>query len=602
MKSPIISYLERVHAEIADQRQGRPFAVVPRGRKVDPDDFGICLTTVDGHVYEVGTTRKEFALQSLSKPLSYGLALGDLGTAAVNAKVDVEPSGDPFNQISLAPGTGRPANAMINAGALAVVSLIKGSGGYSAMDRIVDTYSAAVGRELSIDERMYKAERRHSDQNHALAYLLSSFGIIEGRPTAVLENYLRQCSVRVTCQDVAMMAATLANGGMNPRTDVQVLEVDAVQQVLSVMMTSGMYDDAGMWVTKVGMPAKSGVGGGTMAVLPGQGGIAVYSPPLDEHGSSVRGVATCRRLSEDLEMHFVRSARSGRSAVRSSYPIARTPSEVRRSDEAAAVLAKHTDHAVVVELTGDLLFAGTESVVRELSSLADAVEIVVLDVRSVDQVSQMARQMLGVVAEQLAASGRQLVFIDRDGTVSDAVGGGKMPTFDTRAAAVAYSEEQLLLRYGGPLATPRSIPVVHSPALAMLPPADAAALAARMEPRSHSDGDVLRRVGQRFAGVFFIVSGTVHTLTTDSDGNRVRLSTLSAGMTFGELTLGGEDRQQTTQKAEGPVELMVLSAEAIETLEREAPQLALSLWRTLARDAYTRVDQYLREVAVRIRD
>lgn len=602
MKSPILSYLERVHAEIADIRHGAPFSVGPRGVTVDPDDFGICLTTVDGYVYEVGATRKEFSLQSLSKPLSYGLVLGDLGAEVVNAKVDVEPSGDAFNEISLAPGTGRPPNAMINAGALAVVSLIKGSGGRSAIDRVVDTYSAAAGRELSISQQMFAAEMRHSDQNHALAYLLSSFGIIEGAPTAVLENYLRQCAVQVTCQDLAMMAATLANGGTNPRTEAQVLDVTAVEQVLSVMMTSGMYDDAGSWVTNVGMPAKSGVGGGTMAVLPGQGGIAVFSPPLDEHGSSVRGLAVCQRLSRDLEMHFVRSARSGRSAVRSSYSIAKTPSAIRRSEQAAEVLAEHREHAVVVEISGDLLFAGTESVVRELTDLADSVEIVVLDVRAVDQVSAMAQQMLSVVAEQLAALDRQLVLIDPEGQVSDALGEAAVPTFDTRANAVAYAEEQLLGRYGGPLIAPRSIQVVDSPALAALPPHSAAALAELMESRAYEDGDVIRRVGQRFGGIFFIVSGTVHTVATDSDGNRVRLSTLSAGMTFGELTLGAEDRQQTTQKADGPVEVMILSPEAIETLEQESPKLAVGLWRALTRDAYTRVDQFLREVAVRIRD
>src|SRR5690606_33771885 len=324
------------------------------------------LATVDGYVYEVGTTRKEFSLQSLSKPLSYGIALADLGPEAVGAKVDVEPSGDPFNEISLAPRTGRPANAMINAGALAVVSLIKGSGGRSAIERIVACYSDFAGRPVRVRPRVYSAERRNSDRNHALAYLLSSFGIIEQNPTAALETYLRQCSVQITCRDLAIMAATFANGGTNPVTGVEALPIDAVEQVLSVMMTSGMYDDAGDWVSRVGMPAKSGVGGGTLAVLPGQMGLAGVAPPLDGHGSSVRGVATCRRLSRDLGMHFVRSARVGRSAIRATYPTAQTPSAVRRTDEAAAALREHSHRATVVELAGDLLFAGTESMIREI--------------------------------------------------------------------------------------------------------------------------------------------------------------------------------------------------------------------------------------------
>src|SRR5690606_5431306 len=177
MESPIAAYLRRVHAEIAELRDGIPYLVAPAGTRIEPDDFGLALATVDGYVYEVGTTRKEFSLQSLSKPLSYGIALADLGPEAVGAKVDVEPSGDPFNEISLAPHTGRPANAMINAGALAVVSLIEGAGGRSALERIVACYSDFAGRPVRVRPRVYSAERRNSDRNHALAYLLSSFGI-----------------------------------------------------------------------------------------------------------------------------------------------------------------------------------------------------------------------------------------------------------------------------------------------------------------------------------------------------------------------------------------------------------------------------------------
>src|SRR5690606_6077352 len=203
-----------------------------------------------------------------------------------------------------------------------------------------------------------------------------------------------------------------------PVTGVEALPIDAVEQVLSVMMTSGMYDDAGDWVSRVGMPAKSGVGGGTLAVLPGQMGLAVFSPPLDEHGSSVRGVATCRRLSRDLGMHFVRSARVGRSAIRATYPTAQTPSAVRRTDDAAAALREHSHRATVVELAGDLLFAGTESMIREISGLPDDVELIVLDVRGVDEVSRVALDMLGTTADLLAGAGRRLVGDDPAGAAA----------------------------------------------------------------------------------------------------------------------------------------------------------------------------------------
>lgn len=602
MDSPIDAYLRRVHAEISELRDGRPYTVAPKGTTVDPDDFGICLATVDGYVYEVGTTRKEFSLQSLSKPLSYGLAMTELGTDVVDAKVDVEPSGDSFTEISLAPGSGRPANAMINAGALAVASLIKGSGGKSAITRIEEFYSDFAGRELKSHGRVYTAERRNSDHNHALAYLLSAFGVLETPPTTALETYLRQCAIQVTCRDLSLIAATFANGGTNPLTGTEALGIDAVERVLSVMMTSGMYDNAGDWVTTVGMPAKSGVGGGTLAVLPGQAGLAVFSPPLDEHGSSIRGEATCRRLSGDTEMHFVRSARAGRSAIRATYPIAEVPSAVRRTDEASAALREHDERAVVIELVGDLLFAGTESMIREISSLDDAVEFIVLDVRRVDEVSRMSQNMLRTIAGQLAGADRHLVLVDPEGVLSPNFTDTEVPAFATRSTAVAHCESRLLQRYVPQLSTPVTVPVPDSPVLAQLATPDAERLVARMEVRRYRDGEVLRRVGQRFGGVYFIVSGKVTTTARDAEGNRVGLSTLSAGMTFGELALGREERQEVTQKAQGPVQVMVLSDEAIEELEQQDPPLAVELWRALTREAYTRVDQYMREVTTLIRE
>lgn len=602
MESPIAEYLRRVHAEISELDHGSPYLIAPRGAAIDPADFGICLATVDGHVYQVGVTDKEFSLQSLSKPLTYGLALTDLGAEQVDKKVDVEPSGESFTEISLAPGSGRPANAMINAGAIAVASLIKGSGGRSAIDRIVDLYSQFAGRPLTSSASVFAVERRNSDHNHALAYLLSSFGIIETSPTVALETYLRQCSVQVTCHDLAIMAATLANAGTNPVTGKEVLGVDVVERVLSVMMTSGMYDNAGDWASSVGMPAKSGVGGGTLAVLPGQAGLAVFSPPLDEHGTSVRGEATCRRLSADTEMHFVRSARPGRSAVRADYPITEAPSAIRRSPAAVAALREHGHRAVVIELGGDLVFAGTESMIREISELPDEVELITLDIRRVDEISKVAVDMLLAAADTLARANRRLVTIDPEGKLADAFPGRGVPNFASRSSAVAHCEDRLLERYAGDIDTPRVVSVLDSPALASLDPADAAELVSRMERGTYTDGEVVHRVGQLFRGVFFIVSGCINTLVQGRDGHRVTLSTLGAGMTFGEFALGIDDRQKTTAKAEGPVEVMVLSDEAIDLLERENPRLAVELWRSLTRDAYTLMGQYLREVAVQIRD
>ena len=603
MQSPVESYLRELHSQLSDLKSGTVYSPGGAPTGTDPDYFGIALATADGHVYEVGDTRTEFTLQSISKPFSYGLALADLGLDAVDEKVDVEPSGDPFNEISLAQGSGRPDNAMINAGALAVTSLIKGSGGKSSIKRIVGLLSDFAGRDLAVSERVFETELRHSDRNHALAYLLSSFGIIEDAPSTVLENYLRQCAVQVTARDLAVMAATLANGGSNPVTGKEALGAVPVQRVLSVMMTSGMYDDAGSWVTSVGMPAKSGVGGGTLAVLPGQIGLAVFSPRLDVHGNSVRGIAAAQRISQELELHFVSAARSARSTIRTVTDIAHAPSGIRRPDAAVAALAEHGHRARVIELTGDLLFTGTETLLRAVCALPDEADIVILDLRRVDRVGAVAQRMLTELERTLGAAGRELLLIGDDAVTTEILATmGPVQAFDTRSVAVEYAENRVIGRFARELSQTGAVRVTESPALSSLSAEAVHALESRMEEQHHDDGDIVRRVGQRFGGVYFIVSGKINTIVTGPHGNRVKLTTLSAGMTFGELALGSDDRQETTEKADGPVHLMLLSADAIGELEHEDPWLAVQLWRALTRDAYARVDQYLRETAVRIRE
>ena len=353
----------------------------PNSAIVDPDSFAICLATSDGYVYEAGDSRKRFAIQSVSKPFTYALALADRGLAAVAAKVDVEPSGEPFNEISLDPITERPRNPMINAGAITCASLIAGDSAEERFERIRSFYSRFAGRELTLDQDMFDSEDRTGNRNRAIGYMLRSFGILDEDPQTTLAVYFRQCSIEVDCRDLSMMAATLADSGINPVTDERVLDPALTERVLSVMTTCGMYNAAGDWVTEVGLPAKSGVGGGILAVLPGQIGLAVFSPRLDEHGNSVRGVQACRRLSKDLELHFMHVSRAARSAVRASYDVVEAPSRRRRSPQEQAVLLQYGRRARVYELHGDLLFAGAESVIREITDKADDLDLIVLDVR-----------------------------------------------------------------------------------------------------------------------------------------------------------------------------------------------------------------------------
>lgn len=276
----------------------------PESAGEERDRFAICLATTDGEVYPTGDHEMTFALQSLSKVFVYGLALADWGRDQVLERVGVEPSGDPFNAIAFDEANHRPHNAMVNAGAMVTSDLVRGDHPEEKFDRILTVLRRAAGNDsLDVDQDTFHSEMQIADRNRATAYLMRSQGMLQGDVEAILALYLQQCSVQVTCRDLAVMAATLANGYVNPITGERVLPRDRVRDVLSVMHSCGMYDAAGQWTYDVGVPAKSGVSGGIFAVVPGKGGIGVFSPGLDAHGNSTRGVRVCRDMSERLGLH-----------------------------------------------------------------------------------------------------------------------------------------------------------------------------------------------------------------------------------------------------------------------------------------------------------
>lgn len=390
-------YLDRIRAEQIELHDGALASYIPELSTVDPESFGLSLSTSDGYVYESGDTAVEFTIQSISKPFTYALALELIGQDAVDAKIGVEPSGEAFNEISVDNVTKTPKNAMINAGAIAAVSLVPGAGADERFDRILEFYSACAGRRLHVDMDVYGSEKATGNRNRAIAYMLASFGVLDGDPDEVLDVYFRQCSVRVTSTDLARMATTLARGGCNPMTGRRVSGAKVVRRTLSVMVTCGMYDATGDWVSAVGMPAKSGVGGGIVAVLPGQLGIGVYSPRLDARGNSVRGVEVCRNLSSQLGLHFLSVTRESSSTLRAVFEV--------------------SPGVRVYEVHGDLLFAGAEQVLRTAERDRDSYDVAVLDVTRVDDINDAARAMLTGMRANLAAAGKEAYLVDPDGRV-----------------------------------------------------------------------------------------------------------------------------------------------------------------------------------------
>lgn len=284
--------------------------------------FGIALADLDGELFCAGDHDEPFALHSISKVFVYGLALEDRGRDYVLSRVGVEPSGDPFNSIVLDDRNHRPHNPMVNAGALVATDLVHGNSPEEKLERILERMRLLAGNDsLEVDWDLFELELQSADRNRATAYLMRSQGMLEGDVEATLALYLQQCSIKVTCCDLAVMAATLANGSVNPLTGKSVLAREHVRDVLTVMYTCGMYDFAGQWAFEIGVPAKSGVSGGILAAIPGKLGIGVFSPGLDTHGNSVRGIRVCEEVSQHLGLHLF--ATDDEDALLRSQPSAR---------------------------------------------------------------------------------------------------------------------------------------------------------------------------------------------------------------------------------------------------------------------------------------
>ncbi len=410
--SPIQTYLDALHAQYAALHDGEVATYIPELAKADPDWFGICLVTTDGCVYEVGDTRQPFTIQSISKPFVYGLALEDQGRAAVLAKVGVEPTRRGLQRHQPRPRHRPPAQPDDQRRG----HRHRVDGRRPLAERppqpLLAVFSLYAGRTLSIDDAVYRvgerdrpSQPRHRPHAAQLRHHRQRSGA-GARP--LLSSSARLPSTAATS---AVMAATLANGGVNPLTGERAVRQEFVESMLSVMATCGMYDFAGEWLYQVGMPAKSGVAGGVLAVLPGQLGIGVFSPRLDARGNSVRGVAVCRDLSRAFNLHFLRVPRSARGTIRAHYGLDTVSSKRRRTEAERAVLTAVGEHARVYELQGDMGFAGVEAVVRAVVEAAADCQFIVVDVRRVSRIEECAATLFRDLLEGLAARGTQFVLV-----------------------------------------------------------------------------------------------------------------------------------------------------------------------------------------------
>lgn len=299
------SALDAAYTKYKDLNEGANADYIPALAKVDPDIYGIALVTTDGEVYTAGDVDSEVSIQSISKVFTLAKVMEEQGPEAIADTIGVDATGMRFNSIvsvefaQKALG-GPEMNSLVNPGAIATTSMVRGSGRDEIWNSLLSFYSDFAGRPLSVDQEVFKSESDTNQRNQAIGYLMYAYGYIKSAPMRATDIYTEQCSVSVNAKDLATMAGTLANAGTNPVTGKQVMKADNVPEVLAVMATAGLYDDSGKWLYRTGLPGKSGVGGGIIAVSPGKFGIAVISPPLDEAGNSVRAQKAIADISAEL--------------------------------------------------------------------------------------------------------------------------------------------------------------------------------------------------------------------------------------------------------------------------------------------------------------
>ena len=454
---PVRDYLDQLHQRHKENRQGAVASYIPELTRVDHDLFGISLATMDGYVYETGDSAALFTIQSISKAIVYGMALADHGREEVLRKIGVEPSGEAFNSITFDERNNRPFNPMVNAGAIAATSLIKGGDKEERFERMLDCFRRFVGRDLDMDEAVHRSESLTGHRNRAIAFLELNSGMIEGDIEAHLDLYFRQCSLLVNTADLAIMAATLANGGVNPVTGERAIPAEHVRSVLSVMNTCGMYDYAGGWQFEVGLPAKSGVGGGIAAVLPGHLGIGVFSPRLDKVGNSERGMRVCEDLSRRFHLHLFEDRGSHQEPIRRFYRGTEVrSSRVRRQAEISAL--DHDGYAIAVcELQGELSFVEAERVTRRIREQVSSVRHLIIDMTRLRRVDTVAAELLRQNGKEEVVHAERTVrgppagrsAADRDGGAHRGAAGGIHPA------------RKLARRTGRRVASPPRGPGVH---------------------------------------------------------------------------------------------------------------------------------------------
>ncbi len=431
---------------------------------------------------------------------------------------------------------------------------------------------------------MHASEAETGNRNRAIAWLLRNYSVVQGDVDAVLDTYFRQCAILVSARDLAVMAATLANRGVNPLTGVQVATPHIVARTLSVMTSSGMYDYAGEWIYRVGIPAKSGVGGGIVAALPSQMGLGTFSPLLDDHFNSVRGLKVCEALSSRFDLHMLNRSADVRTCIIADYDILGISSRRSRQPHEQQILDERHGDIRVVELVGALNFAAIDYVTRRLASEPPDAPLLILDFRRVPDLTAAGAQLLAENLTVLGNAGVTAIVsgVEADSAVWQAIrtrvgDPGKLRHFAVLDDAIEWAEDQVIYRFGGFTISKETAHLGEQALLADLAPEEIAALAELSTTRRYEVGQRIVVAGEPANSLFFLQSGMVSVKLPSG----VRLASLGPGMEFGEMAIIEQYRSADVW-ADTEVKCLELPLQAFADYRQLHPQISFKIMRNLS--------------------
>ena len=588
MTNTISNIIAELYERYRGCNEGALADYIPELTRANPDWFAISVFTVDGHCYEVGDHRQPFTIQSVSKPFTYGIVLDDLGFDYASSKIGVEPSGDAFNSISLDPATGRPLNPMINAGAIAASGQVHGRNMEVRFNRILKKFSAYAARNLEVDAEVYQSESATGFRNRAIANLLRNFDIIDDPVDETVEVYFKQCSILVNCTDLALMGATLANGGVNPVTQERVLKQENVDRVLSVMSTCGMYDSSGEWIVNVGLPAKSGVGGGVVGILPGQLGVAVFSPLLDAKGNSVRGLKTFAEISRRFNLHLFNFPTVSDYTIRRISRLSQAVSHRVRPRSQQDLLTEHGDRVTIIELRGDLFFCGMERLLRAKTEHAETTDLFIVDLTRVGLMDRATQDLLLMVASDLDQHGKRLWIVDPQDLLTDNLhhsDGASIRSHDTLEKALETCESEILEEHGAWAASDGVIPFQQFEIFKGLSNDELTQVEPLLETREYERMAHIIEQGDEADYVYMLASGSVSIFlnANNGSGDSQHLVSYFPGVTFGDLAVVERSRRSAFVRADEKSSCHVMSVDRFHDLAHIGPEIHTKILKNLLR-------------------